>query len=165
MAGRSGIPLDRLGRHADAGEHALHGVVVPAGGDEVGDLAGERDVGGVVVGAEGRLHEHHALDRQPGRGGPQGEQGPGGGAVDVRAAAGLVDHRREVLDLALDGVRRGVPARAAAAPVVGEHGEPPGEQSPQPPDAVDVPVAQRRIDQHQGGPAPGALDRDSGAVA
>ncbi len=49
-------------------------------------------------------------------------------AEERRRAAGRLDHRLEVLDLALDRVRLGVPAVAPTPAVVAVDGEVPGEQ-------------------------------------
>src|SRR5256714_12831149 len=101
-----------------------------AGGEE--RVEADDDVGrdrwAGVVDDERRLVDDHLPGRYPRVDGVESEDGAGGLAEEVRRAAGRVDHRAKVLELAGDRVRRGVPAVAPAAPVVVVHGEAPGQQ-------------------------------------
>ena len=116
----------------------------------------------VAAGPERRFVQHDLVDRQSARRSVQHESRAGGVAVNRRGPAGLGDERTEVFDLALDRVRRGVTALAAAAPVVVDHGEMPrqllGER------AVCGPALQRPADQDHRVAVPESLEGDRSPV-
>src|SRR5215470_2244503 len=80
-------------------------------------------------------------------------QGPGAG--------NRLDDRGQVGDLEIGGVGLGVPAVAAAAPVVGADGEPAGQARGR---DERLPVAERAEDDDQGRSVAGAVVGDDGAV-
>ena len=109
-----------------------------------------------------RLVEDQALDRQPGGGAVQRQSGARGVAVDGGRATGLRDQRAQVLDLALDGIGRGVGALAPATAVVVDHAEPLrqllGERLGRRPGAEDA------ADQDHRRPFAEAIEGDPGSV-
>ena len=113
-------PVDDLRRHADRrGHEVLDGILAAAGRQQLVQVL---DVFGglerpTVVDDERRLVEREPRDRETRRGRAQGEHGARGMAEHERRPTRLLDQRRDVLDLPLDGVRLGVAALAAAAPV------------------------------------------------
>jgi hypothetical protein len=83
----------------------------------------------------------------------------------VRVPAGRVDHRGEILDLALDGIRLGVAAVAAAPAVVAVDGEARRQRSSELDQAGIAAVTERAGDQDQGVAVAFADVGDGGAVA
>ena len=79
--------------------------------------------------------------------------------------AGRVDHRGEILDLALDGIRLAVAAVAAAPAVVAVDGEARRQQPGEPDLARIAAVTERAGDEDQGVAVALAVVGDGGAVA
>src|SRR5450631_742767 len=115
---------DDLWRYADAsGLVELDGVTATTGTDQRIYLAGHL---GPVAGVRPRDLERRVIQRELGDGqasggGAQGKDGPRGVSEDRGATAGGADKRLEIVDLAVDRVRQGVGAGAAATAVVVEH--------------------------------------------
>ena len=114
---------DHLGRHPEPGaEEVLDRVPGAAGRVQPAQLL-EEVVGSleaVLVDCEGRLVERQLRDREPARGGLEGERPARRHPEHECRSAGRLDQRLEVLDLALDRVGRAVAALAAPAAVVVE---------------------------------------------
>ena len=155
---------DDLVGHAAAAQEPLDGVLATAGGDEGGQLAGERVRSDRVVVLQRRLEQRQPADLQARRGRVQGEQRAAGVAVEVGRAPGVVDQRGEVLDLAGGCVGRRVGALTTAAAVVGVDGEAAGQQRDEAGERAPPAVVPGRLDEDQRRPAPGVLEGDAGPV-
>jgi hypothetical protein len=109
---------------------------------------------------EGELRD--LVREAPGR--VDGENGSGGDAVHARPAAGRVDDRFEVLHLAGHGVREGIPAVAAPAPVVVEDGVVHRELGGQLDIRAEGAAAEGPVDDHHGRAVTGTVVGDEGPV-
>ena len=117
-----------------------------------------------AVDDEGRLVQRELADAADAVRGLERERGAGGDAIDIGGAARFPDQRFDVFHLALDRVRRGIAALAAAAPIVGEHGEMLREQRRKLRRRAERAVAERAVDQDQRRAAPRPLEGDRGAI-
>ena len=80
----------------------------------------------------------------------------------IGRSAGRGDDGIEIFVLAVDRVRWVISAVSATPAVVVEHGELRGEQAGK--GCVHVAVGRPCVDEDHGRPAPGAIERDAGAV-
>ena len=157
--------VDHRGRQPDPGRHEVgDGVAPPALGDESIELL---EVVGrkrrpAVVHDEGRLVHRELRDREPADHGLDREGRARRVAEHEPRTADGIEQCREVLDLALDRVRRGVAAVAPAPPVVGHHREPRREHRGQ--IGRCRPVAQGATDDDQRRAVTRPLERDRRAV-
>src|SRR6185437_12778962 len=157
-----------LGRHPDrAGYEQLNRVAGTARGHgrvQSLDVVG-RQRRAAVVDHERRLEQREPRDRQPGRGGIQGQDRAGGEAADERRLAGLVDQGGDVLDLALHRVRGSVAALPAAPAVVGVRPEVvPQQRAHLRGNRRRGPVRRRAVDHDQRRPVAPGVEADSRAV-
>lgn len=90
----------------------------------------------------------------------QRQQRTGRERVQKRRATRFVDERREVLDLTLDRVWRGVAAVASSAAVVVIDREVGRERTDQPAERAEPAVVSGGVDQDQRRPGSGSLERD-----
>src|SRR5262249_19985498 len=92
------------------------------------------------------------------------QRGAGRDSIDERRAARFVDERFQILDLALDGIRRLIAAVAPAPAVVAKHGEAVRQLGRQRFARSESAMAKGAVHQDERRPLAGAFERDRSAV-